>query len=147
MLRINANAMINLCVSFSATISRQNVFNLSASGADDFSVVAAVHAEGEPEEWPEKAEETHTPSVGSTSRCLPPCAHSIKTAHTAWHWRMFPDNDDFFLIIAENTLVEVWHGLLAWHEGLLTAIVWWWHVVIEACDYGRVVPWLFGGGG
>ena len=36
------------------------MFDLSASAANNLCVVTAVHAERQPEEWPEKAEKTNS---------------------------------------------------------------------------------------
>ncbi len=70
---------------FSTAIGLKTVFNLSASGANDFSIIATVHAEWKPEQWPEKAEQTNAPSEGGTSCALPPSTHSIKSTHGTWH--------------------------------------------------------------
>lgn len=61
------------------------MLNLTASAADDFGVVTAVHAEGEPEQRPEKAEKANTPPVGGTSCSLSPGAHSVESAHGTGH--------------------------------------------------------------
>ncbi len=116
----------------STAVGLKNVFDLSTSGADDFSVVAAVHAEREPEEGPEAAEKTDTPSVGGTSCSLSPGTHSVKSAHGTGHGGVLLDDDNFVWVMGENTLVDVGHGLLPGHHGLLSSIIWWWHVVIEA---------------
>lgn len=84
---------INAMRWISATICGNDGFDLSASGTDDFGVVAGVHAEGNPEKWPEKAEEADTPSVSGTASWLSPSAHTIVSAHSAGHWGVFTDDD------------------------------------------------------
>ncbi len=69
----------------STAVGLKNVLDMSTSCADYLCIVATVYAKGKPEERPEKAENTNTPSVCSASCSLSPGTHSVKSTHATRH--------------------------------------------------------------